>query len=103
MSGPENKDDCPIHNMCMTDYVHGYGWTQLWAQDTLGVYTNAMQGLEMYEGAMLHAESVDYKDRYYTQPDPVFAVPMAFSSSYFIEGNMGYILFSGVWKFEKQK
>lgn len=97
---PVNDNDTKVK---MTDAAFGYGWTQFWAQDTLGVYGNAKSGIDMYGGPMLHADSVDYKSKYYTQPDPIHAVPMAFSSSYFVEGNMGYVLFSGIWKFEAQK
>jgi len=97
---PVNDGD-PSHHMA--DCAFGYGWTQFWGQDTLGVYGNERADIEMYSGSMLQAESVDYEDKDYNMSAPIQAIPMAFSSSYFLHGNMGYVLISGVWNFETQK
>lgn len=87
----------------MADCAFGYGWTQFWGQDTLGVYSNERENVEPYGGAMLEAGSVEYEDKFYDMPAPIQAVPMAFSSSYFLHGNRGYVLLSGIWKFETQR
>jgi len=52
---------------------------------------------------MLQSETVEYEDKDYSMSAPIHAVPMAFSSSYFIHGNMGRVLLSGIWNFETQK
>lgn len=88
----------------MKDYAHGYGWTQFWAQDTIGVFENERQGRDAYhEESFMKTDSKPYEDFAYTQGTPIHAVPRKFSSSYFVHGNMGYILMSGLWTFEDQK